>query len=305
MGSGAALAAGVTGSLPAQALNGIFAGSIYALFAVGFTLVFSVLDILNLAHPAIFALGAFAALFVMQTLGWPAAAAVVAAFVACGAAGIVLDRVAFAPLRARGAPPLSAMISSIGAALILIRLLELAYGTDYLSYPAGTLPDLTVRVGDATFDGLRLGIIALGIALMLTLTYLVRRTRLGRELRALAENPRAARLLGVDVDRAIAATFFLSAGLGGVAGALLGFAYNSIIPQMGSQLELRAFTVMILGGMGSIPGAVAGAYLLGLGEVGAQLVTPELRDGFVFGLLFLVLVVRPNGLFGSRNVERA
>lgn len=284
--------------------NAIFLGSIYALFALGFTLVFSVLDILNLAHPAIFGLGAFVALFAMESLGLPWPAAVLLAFVVCGLVGIVLDRVAFAPLRARGAPPLAAMISSIGASLILIRLLELRYGTDFLSYPAGSLPSFVVRAGDATFDGVRLMIIGLGLLLMVGLTYLVRSTRLGRELRALAENPKAARLLGVDVDRAVAATFFLSAGLGGVGGALLGFAYNSIVPQMGAQLELRAFTVMILGGMGSIPGAVAGAYLLGLGEVFASLVSSELRDAFVFGTLFLVLVVRPNGLFGRGATER-
>ncbi len=286
-----------------QLHNAIFLGSIYALFAVGFTLVFSVLDILNLAHPAVFALGAFVALFAMEG-GLPAALALVVAFVVCGLVGVALDRIAFAPLRARGAPPLSAMITSIGASLILIRLLELRYGTDFLSYPEGALPELTVRLPFATLDGLRLGIIGLGIALMLLLTYLVRATPLGRELRALAENPRAARLLGIDVERAVAATFFLSAGLGGVAGVLLGFAYNSIVPQMGAQLELRAFTVMILGGMGSIPGAVVGAYLLGLGEVGAQLVSSELRDAFVFGLLFATLAVRPNGLFGSRAHER-
>jgi branched-chain amino acid transport system permease protein len=284
--------------------NAIFLGSIYALFALGFTLVFSVLDILNLAHPAIFGLGAFVALFAMETLGLPWPAAILLAFVMCGLVGIALDRIAFAPLRARSAPPLAAMISSIGASLILVRLLELRYGTDYLSYPAGSLPAVVVRVGDATFDGVRLLIIALGLLLMVGLTYLVRATRLGRELRALAENPRAARLLGVDVDRAIAATFFLSAGLGGVGGALLGFAYNSVVPQMGSQLELRAFTVMILGGMGSIPGAVVAAYLLGLGEVFSSLVSSELRDAFVFGTLFLVLVVRPNGLFGRGAVER-
>ena len=287
-----------------QLYNAVFLGSIYALFALGFTLVFSVLDILNLAHPAIFALGAFVALFGMEALGLPAGLALVAAFVVCGLAGILLDRVAFAPLRKRNAPPLSAMISSIGASLILIRLLELRYGTDYLSYPVGSLPSFVLSIGGATFDGLRLLIIALGLALMGGLTWLVRATSLGRSLRALAENPRAARLLGIDVDRAIAATFFLSAGLGGVAGVLLGFAYNSIVPQMGSALELRAFTVMILGGMGSIPGAVVGAYLLGLGEVFASLVSSELRDAFVFGTLFLVLVVRPNGLFGVRSAER-
>src|SRR5438093_676371 len=249
-------------------------------------------------------LGAFVALFFMSTFGAPAAVAAVAAFLVTGVFGIFLDRVAFAPLRRRGAPPLSAMISSLGFAIVVIRLTELRYGPDLTSYPAGSLPQTVVQIGDARVDALRLLIIGLAILLMAALTYVVRSTQLGRDIRALAENPRAARLLGVDIDRAIAATFFLSAGLGGVAGVLLGFAYNSIVPQMGSALELRAFTVMILGGMGSIPGAVVGAYLLGLGEVFASLVSSELRDAFVFGTLFLVLVVRPNGLFGVRSAER-
>jgi branched-chain amino acid transport system permease protein len=291
--------------MPEQLYNAIFIGSIYALFAVGFALVFSVLDILNLAHPAVFMLGAFAALFCMSTLGLPAAAAVVIAFIATGLFGIVLDRIAFAPLRRRDAPPLSAMISSIAVAAIVVRLVELRYGTDYLSYPPGTLPDLPVTLGEARLDGLRLVIIGLVFILMLALTYLVRRTRLGRELRALAENPRAARLLGVNVDRAIAITFFISSALGGIAGVLLGFAYNSIYPQMGTLYELKAFTVMVVGGMGSLPGTVLGAFILGLGEVASIVFLPsELRDAFAFGLLFLILVVRPQGLLGQRTVDR-
>src|SRR5260221_4015818 len=194
-----------------QIYNAIFIGSIYALFALGFTLVFSVLDILNLAHPALFTLGAFTALFAMQQ-GVPAALAVALAFVVCGVAGVLLDRVAFAPLRRRNAPPLSAMISSIGVSLILIRLIQLQYGPDIQAYPAGSLPAAVFPVAGLQLDTLRSVIIALAIALMVGLTLLVRRTRLGRELRALAENPRAARLLGIDVDRAIAAAFFLSAG---------------------------------------------------------------------------------------------
>ena len=291
--------------MPEQLYNAIFIGSIYALFAIGFALVFSVLDILNLAHPAVFMLGAFVALFCMSTLGLPAAAAVVIAFVATGLFGIVLDRVAFAPLRRRDAPPLSAMISSIAFAAIVVRLVELRYGTDFLSYPVGSLPSLLIQVGDTRVDGLRLVIIALSFAFMLALTYLVRRTRLGRELRALAENPRAARLLGVDVERAIAITFFISSGLGGIAGVLLGFAYNSIYPQMGTLYELKAFTVMVVGGMGSLPGAVLGAFILGLGEVASIVFLPqELRDAFAFGLLFLILVLRPQGLLGQKAVDR-
>jgi branched-chain amino acid transport system permease protein len=287
-----------------QIYNAIFIGSIYALFALGFTLVFSVLDILNLAHPALFTLGAFTALFAMQQ-GVPAALAVVIAFGVCGIAGVVLDRVAFAPLRKRNAPPLSAMISSIGVSLILIRLIQLKYGPDFQSYPKGSLPAEVFSVAGLQIDTLRSVIIGLAVALMVGLTVLVRRTRLGRELRALAENPRAARLLGIDVERAIAATFFLSAGLGGVAGVLYGFATNSPFSQMGLSFELKAFAVMTVGGMGSIPGAVLGAYLLSFGEVASLAYLPsELRDAFAFGLLFVVLLVRPSGILGRRAADR-
>lgn len=288
-----------------QLYNAIFIGSIYALFAVGFALVFSVLDILNLAHPAVFMLGAFTALFCVETLGLPLAVAVVVAFVVTGAFGVLLDRVAFAPLRARNAPPLTAMISSLGVALIVVRLIELRYGPDFVSFPAGTLPALTVRAGDLVLDGIRIGIIALSIALMVALTYVVRRTKLGRDVRALAENPRAARILGVDIDRTVGAIFFISSGLGGVAGVLLAIAYNSMDAKMGLPLELKAFTVMVVGGMGSLPGAVLGAYILGLGEVASLVFLPtELRDAFAFGLLFLILVVRPNGLLGRKDPDR-
>jgi len=287
-----------------QVYNAIFIGSIYALFALGFTLVFSVLDILNLAHPALFTLGAFTALFAMQQ-GAPAPVALVVSFVVCGAAGIALDRLAFAPLRRRSAPPLSAMISSIGVSLIVVRLIQLRYGPDIQAYPVGALPAAVFSVAGLQLDTLRAIIIALALALMLALTYLVRRTRLGRELRALAENPRAARLLGIDVDRAIAATFFLSGGLGGIAGVLYGFATNSPFSQMGLAFELKAFAVMIVGGMGSIPGAVLGAYLLSFGEIASLVLLPsELRDAFAFGLLFVVLLVRPSGILGQRVVDR-
>src|SRR2546425_3482977 len=159
-----------------QLYNAIFIGSIYALFAVGFALVFSVLDILNLAHPTVFMLGAFTALFVITTLGLPWYAAIVIAFVATGLFGIVLDRIAFAPLRRRGAPPLSAMISSLAFTLVVVRLVELRYGGDFITFPRRTLPPFLIHIGDATLQGVRLAVIVLAIALMLGLTYLVRST---------------------------------------------------------------------------------------------------------------------------------
>jgi branched-chain amino acid transport system permease protein len=288
-----------------QLYNAVFIGSIYALFALGFALVFSVLDILNLAHPTVFMLGAFIALFVIGTLGLPWFVALPIAVIVTGLFGIALDRVAFAPLRRRGAPALASMISSLAVTLIVVRLVELRYGGDFITFPAGAVPAFVFRVGDATFEGIRLAIVVLTIALMVVLTYVLRRTQLGRDLRALAENPRAARLLGVNVDRAIAATFFVSSALGGLAGVLLAFAYNTLDSKMGVPLELRAFTVMVVGGMGSLPGAVIGAYILGFGEVASLVYLPtELRDAFAFGLLFLVLVLRPTGLLGQKSPDR-
>src|SRR6267143_989914 len=153
-----------------QLYNAIFIGSIYALFAVGFALVFSVLDILNLAHPTVFMLGAFVGLFVIATLGLPWWLALPVAFVVTGLFGILLDRVAFAPLRRRGAPPLSAMISSLAVTLAVVRLVELRYGGDFITLPQGALPSLLIHIGDATLEGIRLAIILLAVALMAVLT---------------------------------------------------------------------------------------------------------------------------------------
>src|SRR2546428_451094 len=250
-------------------------------------------------------LGAFAAYFGMTTLGLPWPLAILAAVVACGLFGIALDRVAFAPLRARGAPPLSSMISSLAVTLIVVRVVELRYGGDFITIPAGAVPAFVLRVGDATLEGIRLVIIVLSVTLMAGLTYVVRRTQLGRDLRALAENPRAARILGVDVDRAIAVTFFASSALGGLAGVLLSFAYDTLDSKMGLPLELRAFTVMVVGGMGSLAGAGLRADILGLGEVASLVYLPaELRDAFAFGPLVVGLVLRPSGLLGQRTADR-
>src|SRR5207247_11013794 len=147
-------------------------------------------------------------------------------------------------------------------------------GGDFITFPRGTVPSFLLHIGDATLEGVRIAIIVLAIVLMLGLTYIVRATSLGRDIRALAENPRAARILGVDVERAISATFFVSSALGGLAGVLLAFAYNTLDSRMGLPLELRAFTVMVVGGMGSLPGAVIGAYILGLGEVASLVYLP-------------------------------
>src|SRR3989454_2120412 len=191
-----------------QLYNAIFVGSIYALFAVGFALVFSVLDILNLAHPTVFMLGAFVGLFLIASLGLVWWLVVQVVFVVTGLFGILLDRVAFAPLRRRGAPQLSAMISSLAVTLAVVRLVELRYGGDFITFPPGSVPAFLIHVGDATLEGIRLAIIVLSLLLMAGLPYVLRPTQLGREIPALPENPPPAPLLWIGLDRAPPPTVF-------------------------------------------------------------------------------------------------
>jgi branched-chain amino acid transport system permease protein len=283
-----------------QLINGVFLGSIYALFALGYTLVFGVLDILNLAHQAVFMLCAFIALALVSTFGLNLFAALPAAVLAAGFLGILLERVAFRPLRGRAGSNFSGLISSIAVAIIFESIALGIWGPDVSRFPFGVIPDRRIAVGQAVVNILQLIIIGTSVLLMIALTVLLRSTRLGRQIRAVAESPLAARILGVNVDRVIAASFFISSALGGAAGVLFGLAFNNISPDMGRTIELKGLAVIILGGMGSIPGAVIAGYFLGLVEVlTVTQVGSSYRDAVAFGILFLILVLRPRGLLGQ------
>ena len=289
-----------------QALNGVFVGSIYALFAVGYTLVFGVLDILNLAHQAVFMLAAFAALALVADAHLPLWAAMPMAVLFAGLLGIVLERVAFRPLRGRADSNISGLISSLAMATVFEAIALQLFGPDISRFPIGTLPDRMVRIGTASASLLQLLIVAVAVALMALLTLLIARTRLGRQLRAVAEDPRAARVLGVNVDRVIAAAFFLSSALGGAAGVLFGLAFNSISPDVGRSVELKGLAVIILGGMGSITGAVVAGFAIGLIEVfTVARFGSSFRDAVSFTVLFLVLLARSRGLFGQAAAREA
>jgi branched-chain amino acid transport system permease protein len=288
-----------------QIINGLFLGSIYALFALGYTLVFGVLDILNLAHSAVFMLASFAALaLVSQGLGILAAFPL--AVLLAGVLGLVLERVAFRPLRGRADSNISGLISSLAMATFFEAVALQLWGPNISRFPFGTVPEKQVQVLGAVVSRLQLTIVAIALALFVALWWLVTRTRLGREIRAVAESPRAARILGVHVDRVIAASFFISSALGGAAGVLFGLAFNSISPDMGRSVELKGLAVIILGGMGSMTGAVIAGFLLGLTEVfvvahfGASY-----RDAISFAGLFLILVLRPRGLLGQAALREA
>lgn len=288
-----------------QTLNGLFLGSIYALFAVGYTLVFGVLDILNLAHQAVFMLAAFGALVLVEQ-GLPLWAGIICATLAAGVLGLVLERVAFRPLRGRADSNISGLISSLAAATIFEAIAAQVFGPDISRFPFGTASERSVTLFGVTVSLLQLGIAAAAVVLMVALTLLLDHTPLGRRIRAVAESPRSARTLGIDVDRIIATSFFLSSALGGAAGVLFGLAFNSISPDVGRSIELKGLAVIIVGGMGSVPGAVAAGLLLGLLEVSTvSWLGSSYRDAIFFAALFLVLLIRPRGLFGRAAAREA
>lgn len=292
-------------NIPQQLFNGLFVGSIYALFALGYTLVFGVLDVLNLAHAAVFTLGAFFGLVAVTTLGLPVWAGVLVAFVGGGCVGILLDRVAFAPLRRRPDTHFAGLISSLAMASLFIAFVQEVFGPQDYVFPPGTFPDVALEIAGARIQLIQLVIVAVSVGLMGWLSWLVQRTRFGRSLRAVAENPRAAALLGIDVERVNAQTFFLSSALGAVAGVLLGLAFNSVAFDLGASIELKGLAVIVVGGMGSLVGAMVGGLILGLTEVFAVAgIGSTWRDAIAFGLLFIILIVRPRGLFGRRRLRR-
>ena len=232
-----------------QLLNGLFLGAVYALFAIGYTLIFGVLDILNLAHAAIFTAAAFAA-FSLAAAGVPLPLAFLIAAVVAGILGILLDRVAFAPLRRRNAGTLVPLISSIGVAIIIGAVLRGIYGVDERHFTTGGLDTApAIHAGPVTFTTVELSIFLAAIALMLGLSWVLRSTALGRRIRAVADDRVAAALLGVNLERTIAATFFIASSLGGAAGVLTGLRYNSVTIDMGGPIELKGLAIIILGGM--------------------------------------------------------
>lgn len=287
-----------------QLVNGLIIGSVYALFAIGFTLVFGVLDRLNLAHPAVFAVAAFVGIELVERGGLSIWWALPAVAVLGALLGLIIERVAFRPLQDRPDAHFAGLISSIALAGIFLALLQWRYGPDTRRFPAGFFPQERFQVLGAQITLLQVVIMVVSVVLMIALSLLVSRSYLGRGMRAVAENPTAARVLGLDVDRISATTIAISSALAAVAGALFAMNVNSAQLTMGSAIELKGLAVIIVGGMGSLPGAMIGGLILGLSEVlTVQYIGSSWRDLVAFGLLFAILLVRPQGLFGRRQVR--
>jgi branched-chain amino acid transport system permease protein len=292
--------------LAQQFINAVSLGGVYALFALGFTLVFGVLGVVNLAHGAVFMLGAYSALQAVVILQLPLPAAILIAMLITGAIGWLLDKLIFAPLRARQAPHLAPMIATIGFAIALNSSIEGFFGAQNLRFPLETLPVQTLSIAGAQITWLELEIVVLAFVLMGVLLWGLRRTRIGCALRGLAESPRAAAFLGINVEGLLRLTSVIAALLGGAAGVLIALYTNAVFPLMGQPMLHKGIAVVILGGMGDMRGALLGGFFLGFAEVfSVAYIGSTMRDAVAFGLLFAILLFRPHGLFGTAAQRRA
>lgn len=285
--------------LAQQLVNGAVLGATYALIALGYTLIFGVLRVLHLAHGEVFVAGALAGLAVLGASRGSLALALAGSVAAGVAAGILVERVALRPLRAAG--HLAPILSTLGAAIILQDLAVKAFGGEAIGFPEFAQPR-AYQVGAITVSGTHLAILAITVALVAGLHLLLRRTRLGRALRATAESPPLAALLGIRTRQVALWTIAVASALAGAAGLLVGLASNVVSPSAGFEMTLKGLVVMLFGGVGSVTGALLGGIILGLAEVlSVAYLASTYRDAFAFLLLIAVLLLRPRGLFGLRS----
>ncbi len=301
-----------------QLINGLSQGSIYALIALGYTMVFGVLRFINFAHGDVYMLGAFAGFYLgpktMKLVGGQpgylgVAAVIVMAMVICAIIGIVIEKLCYRPLRER--PKLTVLITAIGVSLFLENGGQYLFGADPKSFPeiivdqAIEIPESWGKISGLTLTISQVLVIGVTFVLLFVLRYIVMKTKLGMAMRALSFNPVAAQLMGINIDVVISFTFGLGSALAGAAGILTSIQQPSIDPLMGVNAGLKAFVAAVLGGIGNLPGAALGGVLIGLVEaLVVGYVNPTYRDPIVFGVLILILLVKPNGLLGASEREK-
>lgn len=295
-----------------QFVNAVSLGAIYSLFALGYSLVFSILGVLNLAHSAIFMWGAAIGLLAIDQLGAPLWLAFILAMVGSGLISVLLEFVAFRPLRQRNAARIAQLISSIGAAILLVNaaqwLFTRIYSRTEAYFPRELIPNEPIIIESLSLrvTPIRIAIVIIAIILMILLQYMVTRTRVGQQMRAVSFNQNIAALLGINVSRVYIVTFFLAGALGGAAGMLFGLVFLNVTPFIGEDVALIGLTAIVLGGMGSIQGAVLGGFLVaGLQTFSTALGGSGYRNMVVFLLLFIVLLIRPQGILGQPESIRA
>ena len=301
---------------------GITTGAIYALIALGYTMVYGIIELINFAHGDIFMIGTLISITIFSLLGITnnsqptgltlAAVLIITclgAMLVCALLGVAIERVAYRPLR--NAPRLAPLISAIGVSLILEDVGKLWKGVNFVSFPQ-IFPQINYSLGGVSISSVNILVIVVSLVLMVGLQWMVTSTRIGRAMRAVAQDREAAALMGVNVDRIIAITFFIGAGLAGAAGFIYGLQYGSTIFIIGFQLGLIAFTAAVLGGIGNLVGAMLGGVLIGIIEAMASLIPDTVlphggaawHQAIIFAILILILVFRPSGLLGQRTPEK-
>ena len=293
-----------------QLLNGVVVGSVYALFALGFTLLFGVNHIMNMAYGSVFMWGAFAGLYTVTALDAPIYVALLVAMVAGGLVSVLLDVFAFRPLRRRSAPEFSAIVSSIGADLVLLTIAQKVSNTAVMRFPFDAFPVVIFNVFGLRVQLLQLVIMGLVVAMVFGLVWYLYRTRFGQHIRCVAYSEQTSRLLGINPGPVNLQVFMISGALAGMAGVLIGLVFNSVHFAMGEPLLMRAFVIIILGGLGSIPGALIAGLAIGIVQtLSVAYVSSGVAEAIVFIALFIVILVRPTGLFGqataAMRVQRA
>lgn len=306
-----------TATILQQVINGLSLGAMYALLAIGFTLVYGIMELINFAHFNVFMIGSFLGMWALEMLGLSGqsqvltgialygtlAFAFLVAMLGSGVLGVAIERIALRPLR--GVAGTTGMITTIGVSYILFNVVLLVAGADAKNYP-NPMPVVQWQVGGAAVDLRQLLIWAVSLALMVGLQLFISRSRLGKAMRATAQDSEAARMMGVDVDRVIATAFFLGSALAGASALIFGLYYNYTSFLIGYSAGLRAFTAAVLGGIGSVPGAVVGGILVGLIEtLGGQFIAVRWTDVIIFSILVLVLVFAPSGLLGRARPTKS
>ncbi|HEX3269013.1 MAG TPA: branched-chain amino acid ABC transporter permease [Ktedonobacterales bacterium] len=301
---------------------GLAQGAIYALIALGYTMVYGIIELINFAHGDVFMIGTFVTVIVFTLLGathtidnnWPLLIGVLlitalVAMVFCGLLGVVIERVAYRPLR--NAPRLAPLITAIGISLILEDLAKLRFGSSFVGVPS-VFPNVTFKIGQVTISWLNVITFLVAVALMVALQILISRTRTGRAMRSVAQDRDAASLMGVDVDRTIVITFFLGGALAGAAGLIWGLELKQTVFYVGFQVGLIAFTAAVLGGIGNIVGAMLGGLIIGLVPATIQILDfyfpgyqlTRWNEAAIFAVLILILVFRPTGLLGQQTPDK-